>query len=116
MYRTAPKRRQRTEIGYATTRDTTTRSVALREVVQGLPPDPGVRPGGYENGHRLISFEMSKFEGDQHDDRTRQSAPARPRRGRPRRGESDLLRAVVITFADALMSADADALCNAEHG
>ncbi|MFE9651151.1 tyrosine-type recombinase/integrase [Streptomyces sp. NPDC006365] len=39
------------------------------------------------NGHRLI-FEMSKLEGDQHDDRTIQSAPAHPRRGQPRRGES----------------------------
>ncbi len=28
----------------------------------------------------------------------------------------DLLRAMVKTFADALMSAEADALCNAEYG
>ncbi|MFC8247873.1 transposase [Streptomyces chartreusis] len=28
----------------------------------------------------------------------------------------DLLRAMVKTFADALMSAEADALCNAAHG
>ncbi|MFB9637774.1 transposase [Streptomyces spiralis] len=31
---------------------------------------------------------MSKLEGDQHDDRTRQSAPGRPRGGEPRVGES----------------------------
>ncbi len=28
----------------------------------------------------------------------------------------DLLRAMIKTFADALMSAEADALCNAEYG
>ena len=28
----------------------------------------------------------------------------------------DLLRAMVETFADVLMSAEADALCNAEYG
>lgn len=31
-------------------------------------------------------------------------------------GSPDLLRAMVKTFADALMSAEADALCNAEYG
>jgi transposase-like protein len=31
-------------------------------------------------------------------------------------GSPDLLLAMVKTFADALMSAEADALCNAEYG
>lgn len=39
------------------------------------------------NGHRLI-FEVSKLEGNQHDDRSRQCASARPGRGQPGRGES----------------------------
>jgi hypothetical protein len=51
------------------------------------------------NGHQLIS-EVSGLEGDQHDDR----------------GESRPAAAMVWTFADALLSAEADALRNAEYG
>ncbi|MFD9390696.1 hypothetical protein ACFWBB_08150 [Streptomyces sp. NPDC060000] len=67
------------------------------------------------NGHRLI-FEVSKPRRGQHDDRIRQSALARLAEENLAAVSPDLLRAMVKTFADALMCAEADAFCNAEYG
>ena len=67
------------------------------------------------NGHRLI-FEVSKLEGDQHDDRTDSLPLHALAEDNLAAASPDLLRAMVKTFADALMYAEADALCNAEYG
>ncbi|MER6694196.1 hypothetical protein, partial [Streptomyces minutiscleroticus] len=58
------------------------------DLIRGFVPASGRMPA-WMNGHRLI-FEVSKLEGDQNDDRTRQSAPARPHRGESRLGAPPL--------------------------
>ncbi|WP_405594537.1 hypothetical protein [Streptomyces sp. NBC_01092] len=59
---------------------------------------------------------MSTLERDHHDDRTRQRAPAphSPRTNLTAASPA-FLHAMVKTFTDALLSAKADALCNAEY-
>lgn len=59
----------------------------------------------------------ASLEGDQHDDRTPGSLPLHALAEENLAAASpDLLRAMIKTFADALMSAEADALRNAEYG
>jgi Transposase, Mutator family len=55
-------------------------------------------------------------EADQHDDHTRPCAPHVLAEDNLASASPDLLRAMAKTFADALMPAEADAVCNAEHG
>ncbi|MDX6351063.1 MAG: putative transposase, partial [Streptomyces sp.] len=67
------------------------------------------------NRHRLI-FEMSS-----HEEISTMTAPdSVPLHALAEENlvaaSPDLLRAMVKTFADALMSAEADAVCNAEYG
>ena len=69
-------------------------------------------------GHRVILRVIShnRLEEGHHDDRCTQYRP----RPLPQRaagpGQPDLLRQMLTTFINALMSAEADAVCGAEYG